>query len=109
MKENRKRSETLTIRLTRSEKARLINKAQRAKMSVTDYLVTVSERTEIHLPPDTVPIVTELKRIGNNLNQIAAKVNSGVTYVGNLAEVIENQNRAYRLLYEFTERCRWRQ
>lgn len=109
MKENRKRSETLTIRLTRSEKARLISKAQRAKMSVTDYLVAVSERTEIHLPPDTVPVVTELKRIGNNLNQIAAKVNSGVTYVGNLAEVIENQNRAYRLLYEFTERCRWRQ
>ena len=109
MKENRKRSETLTIRLTRPEKARLISKAKRAKMSVTDYLVTVSERTEIHLPPDTVPIVTELKRIGNNLNQIAAKVNSGVTYVGNLAEVIENQNRAYSLLYEFTERCRWRQ
>ena len=109
MKENRKRSETLTIRLTRSEKARLISKAKKAKLTVTDYLVAVSKRAEIYLPPDTVPIVTELKRIGNNLNQIAAKVNSGAAYVGNLTEVIKNQDRLYKLIYELTERCRWRQ
>ncbi len=56
-------------------------------------IVALSRQTEIILPPDTAPIIVELKRIGNNLNQIAAKVNSGVTYVPDLKEIIENQKR----------------
>lgn len=107
MTENRKRSETLTIRLTRAEKATLTAKAMRAKMSLTEYILAMSRGTEIVLPPDTAPIVLELKRIGNNLNQIAAKVNSGVTYVAGLKEVTENQNKVYDLLLKLTEECQW--
>lgn len=107
MAENRKRSETLTIRLTKAEKASLLAKAKRAKTNLTEYLLAVSRDTKILLPPDTSPIVLELKRIGNNLNQIAAKVNSGVTYVAGLWEVIENQNKVYELLLKLTEECRW--
>lgn len=107
MAENRKRSETLTIRLTKAEKASLLAKAKRAKTNLTEYLLAVSRDTKILLPPDTSPIVLELKRIGNNLNQIAAKVNSGVTYVAGLQGVIENQNKVYELLLKLTEECRW--
>ena len=107
MAENRKRSETLTIRLTKAEKASLLAKAKRAKTNLTEYLLAVSRDTKILLPPDTGPIVLELKRIGNNLNQIAAKVNSGVTYVAGLQGVIENQNKVYELLLKLTEECRW--
>ena len=107
MAENRRRSETLTVRLTKSEKAAVIAKSKKAKMTLTEYLLMVSRDTKIVLPPDTAPIVLELKRIGNNLNQIAAKVNSGVTYVENLTEVIENQNKIYDLLLKLMEECRW--
>lgn len=107
MAENRRRSETLTIRLTKAEKAALTAKARKAKMTLTEYILAVSKDTKIVLPPDTTPIVLELKRIGNNLNQIAAKVNSGVTYVENLTEVIENQNKIYDLLLKLSEECRW--
>lgn len=107
MAENRKRSETLTVRLTKAEKAAIIAKAKRAKMNLTEYIFAISKDTKIVLPPDTEPIVLELKRIGNNLNQIAAKVNSGVTYVADLAEVIENQNKIYGLLLKLTEECLW--
>ena len=107
MAENRKRSETLTIRLTKAEKASLLAKAKRAKTNLTEYLLAVSRDTKILLPPDTSPIVLELKRIGNNLNQIAAKVNSGVTYVAGLQGVIENQNKVYELLLKLMEECRW--
>lgn len=107
MAENRKRSETLTIRLTKAEKAVLTAKARKAKMTLTEYILALSKDAKIVLPPDTAHIVLELKRIGNNLNQIAAKVNSGVTYVAGLTEVIENQNKVYGLLLKLTEECRW--
>lgn len=107
MAENRKRSETLTIRLTKAEKAALTAKARKAKMTLTEYILAVSKDTKIVLPPETAPIILELKRIGNNLNQLAAKVNSGVTYVADLTEIIENQNKVYELLLTLTEECRW--
>lgn len=107
MAENRRRSETLTIRLTKAEKAALTAKARKAKMTLTEYILAVSKDTKIVLPPETAHIILELKRIGNNLNQIAAKVNSGVTYVAGLTEVIENQNKVYGLLLKLTEECRW--
>ena len=105
--ENRRRNETLSIRLTKAEKSAIITKARKAKMNLTEYILTISKNTKITLPPDTAPIVLELKRIGNNLNQIAAKVNSGVTYVENLTQVIENQNKIYDLLLKLTEECQW--
>ena len=105
--ENRKRSETLTIRLTKTEKATILAKAKKTKMNITEYIKAISETTKIILPPDTAPIILELKRIGNNLNQIAAKVNSGVTYVAGLEEVIENQNKVYDLFLKLTEECLW--
>ena len=107
MAENRRRSETLTVRLTKAEKAAIISRSKKAKMTLNEYILAVSKYTKIVLPPDTAPIVLELKRIGNNLNQIAAKVNSGVTYVENLTEIIENQNKVYNLLLKLTEECRW--
>lgn len=109
MSEKRRRNETLTVRLTRTEKASILAKAKRAKMNLTEYILAISKQTEIVLPPDTAPIVIELKRIGNNLNQIAAKVNSGVAYVEGLQTVVENQNKIYGLLYEMTEKKLWQQ
>lgn len=109
MSENRTRDQTLTIRLTKAERMSIVTKAKRAKMTLTEYIVALSKQTNIILPPDTAPIVLELKRIGNNLNQIAAKVNSGVTYVPDLKTVIENQNKIYDLLYQMTEVTKWRQ
>lgn len=43
----------------------------------------------------------------HSISCVAAKVNSGVTYVENLTEVIENQNKIYDLLLKLTEECRW--
>ena len=107
MAENRKRGETLTIRLTKAEKAAILAKSKKGKMNLTEYILAISKDAKIVLPPDTAPIILELKRIGNNLNQIAAKFNSGVTYVTGFTEVIENQNKVYDLLLKLTEECLW--
>ncbi len=104
---NRTRDKTLTVRVSKTEKAEIMAQVKKAQMSLTDYIITLSRRTAIVLPPDITPIIIELKRIGNNINQIAAKVNSGVTYVKDLGEVIENQKKVYELLCNFMRDERW--
>ena len=47
MPENRKRSVTLTIRVTPGEKDEILRKAKQADMSLTDYLVTSALSTRI--------------------------------------------------------------
>ena len=109
MAENRRRDKTLTIRVTESERAAITAKAKRAKLSLTEYIVTLSRQVEIHPPADLSPLLVELKRIGNNLNQLAMKVNSGMAYVPDLREIIEQQNNIYRQLLTMTEDRAWQQ
>lgn len=108
MSENRKRNETLTIRLTKAERDRITEKAARARLSLTEYILALSRATPILVPPDLTPVLRELKRIGNNLNQIAAKVNSGVSYVPDLKDVLAGQRQICQLLKEMTENSLWR-
>ena len=99
MSENRKRNQTLTIRVTAGEKDAITQKAAKARMSITDYIVASSQLTEIHVAEDTCPLVTELKRIGNNLNQISMKINAGAFQSYNFQEVIEMQRSIYEALH----------
>ena len=98
MSENRKRNQTLTIRVTASEKDAITRNAAKARMSLTDYIIASSLLTEIHVAEDTRPLITELKRIGNNLNQIATRVNMGVFQSYNFSEVIQWQRKLYEEL-----------
>ena len=98
MSENRKRNQTLTIRVTAGEKDAITQKAAKARMSITDYIVASSQLTQIHVTEDTRPLVTELKRIGNNLNQISMKINAGAFQSYNFREVIEMQRSIYEAL-----------
>ena len=91
----RKRNKTLTIRLTEKEYETIMKKVIRSGMSMTDFLVTATQQTQIHVAEDTKPLVTELKRIGNNLNQITAKINAGIFHSYNFQEIIELQRNIY--------------
>ena len=91
----RKRNKTLTIRLTEQEYETIMKKVLRSGMSMTDFLVTAAQQTQIYVAEDTKPLVTELKRIGNNLNQITAKINAGIFRSYNFQEIIELQRNIY--------------
>ena len=107
MSENRKRNQTLTIRVTAAEKDAIVRNAAKARMSLTDYIVASSLLTEIHVAEDTRPLLTELKRIGNNLNQISMKINSGVFTSYNFQEVIQMQKAIYEELYMINRGAPW--
>ena len=94
----RKRNKTLTIRLTEKEYETIMKKVIRSGMSITNFLVATTEQTQIYVAEDTKPLVTELKHIGNNLNQITAKINAGIFRSYNFQEVIEMQRSIYEAL-----------
>lgn len=60
---NRKRTATLTIRLTELEKATLRHKAARTKMSLTDFVASSALRTELDAAENIKPLLAELGRI----------------------------------------------
>ena len=107
MTENRKRSQTLTIRVTAAEKDAIVRNAAKARMSLTDYIVASSLLTEIHVAEDTRPLLAELKRIGNNLNQISTKINVGAFQSYNFQEVIDMQKAIYEELYRINRGAPW--
>lgn len=104
MSEKRRRNNTLTIRLTKAEKERIERNAKRAKLSLTDYIVSLSLETSIHVAEDVKPLLIELKRIGNNLNQIAAKINSGVFQSYDFQDVVDEQRKIYEQLLKIARK-----
>lgn len=104
MSEKRRRNNTLTIRLTKAEKERIERNAKRAKQSLTDYIVSLSLETPIHVAEDVKPLLIELKRIGNNVNQIATKINSGVFQSYGFQDVVDEQKKIYEQLLEIARK-----
>ncbi len=74
----RRRNITLTIRLTESEKAHIVEMAEKADLSLTDYIVELSKLVPIVVPENVKPLLIELRRIGNNINQIATRANMDI-------------------------------
>ena len=63
-------------------------------MTLTDYLIECSCNTNITVT-DLSEVLVELKRIGNNINQIARKINSKRFFFGNFDSAIEGQRKVY--------------
>ena len=63
-------------------------------MTLTDYLIECSRNTDITVT-DLSEVLVELKRIGNNINQIARKINSKRFVFGKFDSVVEGQRKIY--------------
>lgn len=67
---------------------------------MNEFVIASADNTVIKIPEDLKPVVSQLKRIGNNINQIAVKINSGAVYSVNFDKVIEMQNKIYEKVFE---------
>ncbi len=95
--------------MTAEEKKEIAAKAKQAQMSLTDYLIDCSRKTTIKVT-DLSSILAELKRIGNNINQIARKANSRRFFFAKFDSVIEGQRKIYdAILNMMGEDKTWRQ
>ena len=68
------------VRMTPEEKENLKRKATEAHMTVSKYIIHLSQTKRVILKDDIAKLTVEISRIGNNINQIA--------YIGNYQKFI---------------------
>ena len=111
-----KRDQIVKVRLTREEKEAFDEKCRTLRMNHSDYLRSAifygQIRAKIYvngMTEDTFDVIARLNaaygRIGNNLNQIALKLNSGTPANDTLREALKNAlSDLVKLRYETQKR-----
>ena len=89
----RKRNRTITIRCTDDEYERIHSKAQRYKLSLSDFVIRSALDKKIIVADGLDEVAKQQKAIGRNLNQIAMLAHEGRLHSVRLDELIE-QHRA---------------
>ena len=83
------RNRVVPVRFSDHELSVIDANAKKAGMSRTEFLVSAGMDKPIVILDDLKPMLTELCRIGNNVNQLMRKANSGEVYVVELTEINE--------------------
>lgn len=92
----------MSIRLTQTEKSEICKRSRKAKLTLTEYILKSSLQSEIKVL-DLQPLLVEMKRLGNNLNQITRKITSGAFSSYNFAEVLDMQRKIYASIVKLAE------
>jgi hypothetical protein len=72
----RNRNKEIKLRATEKEKNNLLEKAKTARMSMSEYVIALSENKKIIVAESLPNLVLEITRIGVNINQVAMVANS---------------------------------
>lgn len=85
----RKRNRTITIRCTDDEYERIHNKAERHKLSLSDFVLRSALDKKIVVADGLDEVAKQQKAIGRNLNQIAMLGHEGRLHFVRLDELLE--------------------
>ena len=77
MNENRKREKQIKFYVNEKEYDQIKNKVEKSKLKQQEYLIKSALNKKIIVIDGLKEILLELSREGNNLNQIAKKINEG--------------------------------
>ena len=102
---SKNRTEILTFRVTPEEKKLIETKALSSYRLVSMYLRDCALDKEIVVIDGVKDVATELRRIGNNLNQITKAVNSGV-YAVDLTETKKEVQKVWQSLNSLPQAVR---
>lgn len=98
----RKRSEIMKFRLTPEEYNYVTEQAKLSKLSKTDYFMTVARNNPVIVMDNIPDLLLELRRQGNNLNQLARIANkTGSVELLKIEEVLQQCELAQTALIEF--------
>ena len=100
----RKRNISIPIRVTEKELSVIDKKAARARLTRTEYLITCALGKEITLIEDLKPILADLRRVGNNLNQLTRLANMGKIQGVNLGECRAALEQTYTVIHTLAKR-----
>lgn len=92
------KTKRLNFRISDETDAVIREKAKAAKMSITDYVITAATQKEIINFEGLSDVVTQVKRLGNNVNQLLILSRRDRIRTVNLSETQEELKRIYELL-----------
>lgn len=95
-----KKDKIITIRVNENEKKKLIEKSKIAKLSLSEYLIEQGLDKEIVIVDGLNEVVAELRKIGNNINQLTYLANSGRIYTVDLGKVKQEIGKAWNVINE---------
>ena len=101
---SKNRTERIFIRVSPTEKKKIEEKAALVNKSVANYLIDLSENSKV-IDTKIIPtLILDIRRVGTNINQIAAVANSQ-KYVNKplLLNVIEYEKEIAGLLRQILE------
>ena len=96
---NLRRNKAVTLRMTPAEFEFFTNQMAIAKQKTqTDFFLAVLRKKPIIVIEDLRPVLQELKRHGNNLNQIARQLNESVEFGESAKKVMNECWKTYRAI-----------
>ena len=94
---NLTRNKAITLRMTQEEFDYFKSQMDKAKQNTqTDFFLAVLRKKPIIVIEDLRPMLQELKRQGNNLNQIARKLNESNSFGEGATNVMNECWKTYR-------------
>lgn len=84
------KTERLELRLSSVEKEKIQKRARIANMTMSEYVLSLSDQKRIIVVDDIPKLVVEIVRIGTNINQIARVANSNKNIGKSYLERLQN-------------------
>ena len=101
---NLARHKAITLRMTPEEYDYFKTQMDKAKQKTqTDFILAVLRKKPIIIIEDLRPMLQELKRQGNNLNQVARKLNETNSFGESATKVMNECWKTYRAIGSLEE------
>ena len=94
----------INIRLTEKEKSIIESKAKKLNMTLTKFIVSSCLKDKIVIVNGLDKVDTELRRIGNNINQLTRLANEKIITIIDLKELRMEVNNIWQLLKQLVQK-----
>ncbi len=94
----------INIRLTEKEKSVIESKAKKLNMTLTKFIVSSCLKDKIVIVNGLDKVDSELRRIGNNINQLTKLANEKIITVIDLKELRMEVNNIWQLLKQLVQK-----
>lgn len=94
----------INIRLTEQEKNLIEKKANKCNMTITKFILNSCLKDKIVIINGLDKVDSELRRIGNNINQLTKLANEGVITTIDLKELRMEVINIWQLLKQLTQK-----
>ena len=100
-KENKQNKDKhFNFRVNEKEYNKIKSKIKKSKLNTSEYLLKTAMDKEIIVINGLEEAITQLRKIGNNINQLTYLANSGRIYTVDLSEVKQEIGKVWNVINE---------